>query len=159
MMISSSETKNKIQRFNLEGRRKIKNCKRHLDLVRWKQSFKRFLLSQSRLINQRNHRPKKAKRIKRKSMMSHLRKRRKPTKSLTRVTNLLKMIMEIPQRRQKKPQKRNKLKEQTSHPWHGLLIFLCSLIAHDIHMYRTQLWAAILLWTSRIWKTRRKSRV
>ena len=105
-----------IDNNNLVGRRKIKNCKRHLDLVRWKQSFKRFHLSQSRLINQRNHRPKKAKRIKRKSMMSHQRKRRKPTKSLMRVTNLLKMIMEIPQRRQKKPQKRNKLKEQTSHP-------------------------------------------
>ena len=160
MMISSSETSSKTQRFNSEAKRKIKSCKKHLDQVRWRQSFKRFHLSQSRLKNQKNPLAKKARKIRRKSLMNLLRKKRKKlTKCLMRVTNLLKTIMEIPQKRQRRHQRRNQLKEQTFLQWIGLLTFPCSLIAPDIHMYPTQLWAAILLWISHTWKTRRKSKV
>ena len=116
MMISSSEISSKTQRSNLEARRKIKNFKKHLDLARWRQSFRRFHLSQSRHNNLKNHLAKKARRIRRKSVMSLLRKKRKKsTKNLTRVTSLLKTIMEIPQKRQKKPQRRNKQREQMFH--------------------------------------------
>ena len=113
MTISSSETSSKTQRFNLEGRRKIKSFKKPLDQVRWRPSFKKFHLSQSRLKNPRNHQAKKARRIRRKSLMSlQRRKKRISSKNLTRVINSSKMIMEIPQRRQKKLQRGNKLKEQ-----------------------------------------------
>ena len=115
MMISSSEISSKTQRSNLEARRKIKNFKKHLDLARWRQSFRKFHLSQSRHNNLKNHLAKKARRIRRKSVMSLLRKKRKKSlKSLTRVTNLSKMIMGIPLKRQKRLQRRNKLREQIS---------------------------------------------
>ena len=160
MMISSSETSSKIQRFNSESRRKIKNCKKHSDRVKWRPSFKRFHLSQNRLRNQKNHQAKKVRRIRRKSTMNLLRKKRKKlTKCLMRVTNSLKTIMEIPQKRQKRHQRRNQLKEQIFLQWLGLLTFPCSLIAPGIHMYQTRLWAAILQWTSHTWKTRRKLKV
>ena len=113
MMISSSETSSKTQRFNSEARRKIKSCKKHSDLVRWRQSFRGSHLSQNRHNNPKNHQAKKAKKIRRRSVMSLLRrKRKKLLKSLTRVTNLSKMIMGIPLKRQKRPQRRNKLREQ-----------------------------------------------
>ena len=84
-----------------------------MDQVRWRQSFKRFHLSQNRLKNQKNHLAKKARKIRRKSLMNLLRKKRKKlTKCLMRVTNLLKTIMAIPQKRQKRHQGRNQLKEQ-----------------------------------------------
>ena len=112
MMISSSETSSKTQRFNSEARRKIKSCKKHSDLVRWRQSFRGSHLSQNRHNNPKNHQAKKARRIRRKSLMSLQKKKRILSKSLTRVTSSLKMIMEIPQKRQKKLQRGNKHKEQ-----------------------------------------------
>ena len=115
MMISSSEIGSKTQRSNSEERRKIKNFRRHSDLVRWRLSFRRSHLSQSKHNNLKNHQAKKVRRIKRRSVMSLLkRKRKKSLKSLTRVTNLSKMIMGIPLKRQKRLQRRNKLREQIS---------------------------------------------